>query len=67
MKKRLFIFGVCLCVAGRLIAQDVHFMMQHEKTAMKSSVHGSKGIPLKLKTNCSMMLCMSLTYQQSWG
>lgn len=51
MKKRLFIFGVCLCVAGRLIAQDVHFMIQHEKTAMKSSVHGSKGIPLKLKTN----------------
>lgn len=51
MKKRLFIFGVCLCVAGRLIAQDVHFIMQHKKTAMKSSVHGSKGIPLKLKTN----------------
>ena len=51
MKKRLFIFGVCLCVAGRLIAQDVHFMMQHEKTTMKSSVHGSNGIPLKLKTN----------------
>lgn len=49
MKKRLFIFGVCLCVAGRLIAQDVHFIMQHKKTAMKSSVHGSKGIPLKLK------------------
>lgn len=38
MKKRLFIFGVCLCVAGRLIAQDVHFIMQHKKTAMKSSV-----------------------------
>lgn len=51
MKKRLFIFGVCLCVAGRLIAQDVHFMKQHEEAVMKSSVYASKGMPLKLKTN----------------
>ena len=49
MKKRLFIFGVCLCVAGRLIAQDVHFIMQHKKTAMKSSVHGSKGITIEVE------------------
>lgn len=51
MKKRLFVFGVCLCVAGRLIAQDVHFMKQHEEAVMKSSVYASKGMPLKLKTN----------------
>ena len=51
MKKRLFIFGVCLCVAGRLIAHDVHFMKQHEEAVIKSSVYASKGMPLKLKTN----------------
>lgn len=51
MKKRLFVFGVCLCVAGRLIAQDVHFMKQHEEAVMKSSVYASKGMSLKLKTN----------------
>ena len=42
MKKRLFILGVCLCVAGRLIAQDVHFMKQNEKAVMKSSVYPAR-------------------------